>query len=229
PTGMYLELGYLLQKGNEEQYKAFILFAKTKDGQNFLSKFMQKGQKIEYGGKTIFSTKTDGEYHKAGINLVYTVKKDVNDRGSYTEMQNNTDGTGKKNQVVYLSRNPHGTSGSNIFNNVAHIAHESLFHAENSAEDNLDDGYSNNSTMPQMYRKYDEVGGTQNADHYFISREFIINPDKTNVNKVYNILKFANEQLKLKLGATQIKKEVWNFGGSIIKVNKDGKEVYNTT
>ncbi|MGD1318724.1 DUF6443 domain-containing protein [Chryseobacterium sp. 2R14A] len=221
PTGMYLELGYLLKKGNEEHYKAFILFAKTKDGQEFLSKFMEKGQKISYGGKTIYEAKSDGEYHKGGVNLVYNVKNNK-DTGSTTVTQRTTDRRGDRNVVVNLAKKPFGSS-SNIFNTVEHIAHESLFHAEDDAEDYLDDGYSNDSTLPKEYRQYE-----RHADHYYISKEYIKNPESTNVNKVYNILKQANEQLKLKLGTTQIKTQVWHFDGSLIKVNRDGKEEYDT-
>ncbi|RST26139.1 RHS repeat domain-containing protein [Chryseobacterium lacus] len=228
PTGMYLELGHLLSKGNEEHYKAFVLFAKTQDGQAFLSKFMEKGQKISYGGKTIFEAKSDGEYHKGGVNLIYAVKNS-NKTGSDTAMQRTTDGRGERNVVVSLAKKPFGASGSNIFNTVEHIAHESFFHAENNAEDFLDDGYSNNSTLPREYRKYDNVLGSQHADHYYISREYIKNPESTNVNKVYNILKQVNEQLKLKLGDTQIKTQIWDFNGSLIRVKKDGKEEYNVT
>ncbi|WP_188618559.1 RHS repeat domain-containing protein, partial [Cloacibacterium rupense] len=227
PTGMYLELGYLLQKGNEEHYKAFVMFAKTKEGQAFLSKFMKEGQKIEYGGKTIFEAKSDGEYHKGGVNLAYTVRKNEKATGSYTDMQRNTDGTGKKNVVISLARKPFGSSGSNIFNTVEHISHESFYHAENDAEDFIDDGYSNNSTLPEDYRKYDRGLGSRNADHYYTSKEYIKNPESTNVNKVYSILRYANEQLKLKLNDTQIRTQMWDFEGSLIKVQRDGKEVYD--
>ncbi|MCJ7935379.1 MAG: hypothetical protein MUW56_17585 [Chryseobacterium sp.] len=143
-------------------------------------------------------------------------------------MQRTTDRRGERNIVVSLSRKPFGSSGSNMFNTVGHIAHESFFYAEDDAEDFLDDGYSNNSTLPKEYRQYDRVLGSQNADHYYISREYIKNPESTNVNKVYNILKQVNEQLKLKLGNTQIKTQMWEFEGSLIKVKRDGKEEYDT-
>ncbi|WP_407402522.1 RHS repeat domain-containing protein [Chryseobacterium sp.] len=40
PDGMQLDLSNIMKKGNEEQYKAFVFFAKTKEGQSFLSKYM---------------------------------------------------------------------------------------------------------------------------------------------------------------------------------------------
>ncbi|HFK5510032.1 TPA: hypothetical protein ACGZ9U_000936 [Elizabethkingia anophelis] len=220
PNGMVLDISRIME--NKEQYKAFVLFAKTKEGQQFLSQFMQKGQKIEYGGKTIYEASSDGYFHSKGTNLVYANREDKNNTGSYTYGENNGKGL---NILVALSHKPFGKSESFIFNTVEHIAHESFFHVLNQAKDWDDDGYSNNSQYPKEYKKYDELFGSQHSDHKFISDQFLKDPATSDVNKVYNILNQVSKQLNLKLGATQIKSQIWEFSGSGIKLDKNGKEI----
>ena len=211
-----------MKKGNEEQYKAFIFFAKTKEGQAFLSKYMEKGQAITYGGKTIFEAKENGEFHNNGINLLYGVRSD-NGTGSFTDGKMKD---GKVNVSISISKKAFGDSGSNFFNTLEHITHESFLHADLVAKDYKDDGIENSSSIPKEYRQYD-TNDYKHGQHYYIQNELLKNPNNDKVNAFskygYKILKQASEALKLKLGDNQIKNEMWNFNGRFIKVDKNGK------
>ncbi|AZA99761.1 RHS repeat-associated core domain-containing protein [Chryseobacterium joostei] len=221
PDGMQLDLSNIMKKGNEEQYKAFVFFAKTKEGQAFLSKYMEKGQKVEYGGKTIFEAKANGEYHNKGIDLSYGVKTDSSIGGS-TKGKIKGD---EKNVSILISNKAYGDSGSQFFNTLRQIVHESFVHADLEANDLQDDGYLNSSSIPKEYRKYD-TWESQHGQHYYIQNEYLKDPTNNKVNTYtkegFQILKQANEALKLKLGNSQIKTEMWNFNGSMIKVDKNG-------
>lgn len=220
PDGMQLDLSDIMKKGNEEQYKTFVFFAKTKEGQAFLSKYMEKGQSITYGGKTIYEAKSNGEFHYKGIDLSYGVRTD-NDTGSYTE------GSIKDERVnvnVMVSKKAYGDSGSQFFNTLEHITHESFLHADLTAKDLKDDGYKNSSSLPKEYRQYD-TWSSSHGQHYYMQAEYLKDPTNNKVNSFtkerFNILKQANEALKLKLGDSQIKQNMWNFNGSFIKVDKN--------
>ncbi|WPO89700.1 DUF6443 domain-containing protein [Chryseobacterium sp. HR92] len=221
PDGMQLDLSNIMKKGNEEQYKAFVFFAKTKEGQAFLSKYMEKGQKVEYGGKTIFEAKANGEYHNKGIDLSYGVKTDSSVGGSTTGKIKGDE----KNVSILISNKAYGDSGSQFFNTLRQIVHESFVHADLEANDLQDDGYVNSSSIPKEYRKYD-TWESQHGQHYYIQNEYLKDPTNKKVNTYtkegFQILKQANEALKLKLGNSQIKTEMWNFNGSMIKVDKNG-------
>ncbi|AZB11504.1 RHS repeat-associated core domain-containing protein [Chryseobacterium sp. G0162] len=221
PDGMQLDLSNIMKKGNEEQYKAFVFFAKTKEGQAFLSKYMEKGQKVEYGGKTIFEAKVNGEYHNKGIDLSYGVKTDSSVGGSTTGKIKGDE----KNVSILISNKAYGDSGSQFFNTLRQIVHESFVHADLEANDLQDDGYVNSSSIPKEYRKYD-TWESQHGQHYYIQNEYLKDPTNNKVNTYtkegFQILKQANEALKLKLGNSQIKTEMWNFNGSMIKVDKNG-------
>ena len=222
PDGMRLDLSDIMKKGNEEQYKAFVFFAKTKDGQAFLSKYMEKGQKIEYGDKTIFEAKSSGEFDKAGIDLSYGVKAD-NSEGSFTEGSMKDD---RVNVSVMLSKNAFGDSGSHFFNTLEHITHESFLHADLTAKDFRDDGIENSSSIPKEYRQYD-TRDYKHGEHYYIQNEYLKDPTNSKVTAFtkggFRILQQANVALKLKMGAVQIKQQMWKFNGSFIKVNSNGK------
>ncbi|QOW11944.1 RHS repeat-associated core domain-containing protein [Kaistella flava (ex Peng et al. 2021)] len=228
PDGMQLDLSDIMKKGNEEQYKAFVFFAKTKEGQTFLSKYMEKGQKVEYGGKTIFEAKANGEFHDKGIDLSYGVRTDDN-VGSETGGKMKGD---RANVDILISRKAFGDSGSQFFNTLEHIVHESFLHADLNALDLDDDGYKNSSSIPKAYRQYD-TWSSQNGQHYYMQAEYLKDPTNNKVNTYtkegFNILKQANQALKLKLGDSQIKQNMWNFNGSYINVAKDGKLIHRDT
>ncbi|WP_228446552.1 DUF6443 domain-containing protein [Chryseobacterium sp. 3008163] len=221
PDGMQLDLSNIMKKGNEEQYKAFVFFARTKDGQAFLSKYMEKGQTITYGGKTIFEAKANGEFHNNGIDLSYGVKTDSSVGASTTGKMRDEQGK----VSILISNNAYGDSGSQFFNNLRQIVHESFLHADLEANDLIDDGYTNSSSIPKEYRKYD-TWSSQHGQHYYIQNEYLKDPKNNKVNTYtkegFQILKQANEALKLKLGDSKIKKEMWNFNGSMIKVDGNG-------
>jgi len=117
PDGMQLDLSDIMKKGNEEQYKAFVFFAKTKEGQAFLSKYMEKGQKVEYGGKTIFEAKANEEYYNKGIDLSYGVKTNSSVGGSTTGKTKEDE----KNVSILISNKAYGDSGSQFFNTSSRI------------------------------------------------------------------------------------------------------------
>ncbi|MEG2078115.1 RHS repeat domain-containing protein, partial [Chryseobacterium sp.] len=222
PDGMQLDLSDIMKKGNEEQYKAFVFFAKTKEGQAFLSKYVAKDQKIEYGGKTIFEAKANGEFHDKGIDLSYGIKTDKSDEGGATTGKMKND---RVDISIMISKNAYGESGSKFFNTLRQITHESFMHGDLTANNLRDDGYPNSSNIPKEYRKYD-TDNFKHGQHYYIQNEYLANPSNNAVNTYpiqgYKILKQANEALKLKLGNNQIKSEMWQFDGSFIKVNAKG-------
>ncbi|KAA0126032.1 RHS repeat-associated core domain-containing protein [Chryseobacterium sp. SN22] len=221
PDGMRLDLSDIMKKGNEEQYKAFIFFAKTEQGQEFLSKYMAKGESIKYNGKSIYEAKENGEFHNNGIDLSYGVRSD-DAGGGYTNATSNKERVGVS---VMVSKKAYGDSGSQFFNTLRQIIHESFMHADLEALDVRDDGYKNSSSIPKEYRQYD-TSSSQHGQHYYIQNEYLNNPNNDKVNTYpkegYKILKQANKALKLKLGNVQIKNEMWNFTGSFIKVNSKG-------
>ena len=225
PDGMELDLSDIMKKGNEEQYKAFVFFAKTKEGQAFLSKYMAKGQSITYGGKKIFEAKSNGEFHNNGIDLSFGVRTD-SDTGSYTEGSVKDD---RVNVNVMVSKKAFGDSGSQFFNTLEHITHESFLHVDLTAKDYKDDGKGNSSSIPKEYRQYD-TWLSSHGQHYYIQAEYLKDPANNKVNTFtkegFKILQQANEALKLKLGDSQIKTQMWTFSGSYLNVSKDGKLVH---
>ena len=219
PDGMDIDVSELLK--SKDHAEAFIIFAKTKEGNAFLSNYASKGQKLQYNGNVFFEAKSAGKYDKLGIGLNYNISSDKNTTGSST-----TSGEGiiSKDINIEISSNGFGSENKK-FNLVDAITHESLLHANSHAED-MDDGKKNHSNLPSEYRQY----GTH-ADHYYVSREFIGNSNNKDVQDFpvngFSILKQASKQLELNYSDTKIKTIMWNFNGSLINVNpKNGKLSY---
>lgn len=72
--------------------------------------------------------------------------------------------------------------------------------------------------MPSEYRGYRD-----HADHYYSSREFYAHPTDEKAgafpNRTFNVLRDVSRQINYPRTDTQIKTQIWNFGGSLIQVN----------
>src|SRR5690606_17786902 len=74
PTGMsgeHIGIGNIMS--NKEHANAFVQFATTKEGKQFLDKYASKGQEFSYNGNVFYRAESNGEYHKEGINLNYSI------------------------------------------------------------------------------------------------------------------------------------------------------------
>jgi hypothetical protein len=225
PDGREIYISELMKSADHA--KAFMQFAKTKEGIAFLNNFASKGQKLSYGGKVFYEAKEAGKYDKAGVNLNYSVgkgKKESDTNGEFKFKGNKFDVN------ISIAKESFGTDNK-TFNLAKAIMHESFLHGDNEARDFIDDGSSNNSTIPKEYRKYDDFAYSH-ADHYFISREYYANRSNPNVQlfpvKGFNLLKQVSNNLNLNYSNKQIKSTMWNFNGSLLNVNqKTGKLEYS--
>jgi RHS repeat-associated protein len=222
PNGMDIDPTELTK--SKDHTDAAIQFAKTKEGKAFLDKYASAGQKFVVNGEVVYEAKEAGEYDKKGIIL----KFDVNN----SDVKSTTGGdySNKKDGYFYevrvsIARKGFG-SDNTVFNLAGAITHELFFHVDGEADDMLDDGYANNSYLPKFYRKYGK-----HADHYYVSREYLLNNQNASVQSFpvsgLNLLKQVSTSLKLGYSDTQIKTFMWYFSGSLISVDpKTGKLSY---
>jgi hypothetical protein len=218
PDGMQIDISALIKSKDHAQ--AFIIFAKTKEGKRFLDKYASKGQKLEYGGKVFYEAKEAGKYDKKGVDLNYMVGPDKT--GSSTKATAN----GKNDFDVNIEIAKEGFgSDDKTFNLTKSISHESFLHGEIETKDILD-GKRDLSSVPEEYRQYGA-----HSDHYYVSREYFADSKDPNVQSfptnTLSVLRQASNQLGLKYSDTQIKTIMWQFNGSLIKVDpKTGKLSY---
>jgi RHS repeat-associated protein len=153
---------------------AFNLFASTKPGRRFLSKYASAGQTI--GGHTY--TK-DGKFHSQGVNLVFDAA-DQGSNGKYGDTGNNSNKNGGQVSgnlditMTFNSSTENTETGTgftisladnfSMFSNLSPdfkkmvyeqtqaIFHESFIHANLTTHDYLDDGLINNSNILQSIK-----------------------------------------------------------------------------
>jgi RHS repeat-associated protein len=196
---------------------AFALFATSKEGKSWLDKYASKGQEVVYNGKLLYKTDKDGEYHKKGINLHYSIKEN-NSKGSGTSKEINKNGG--LDMDFSISKTGFGT-GHMIFDLTEAILHESFIHGEQNTIDFMDNSLDDKSNMG-IYKN----SGTH-AHHYFLSREFGSNRTKSNAlwpNQAERVLIRANSILSTGFSNNFIKSTMWSFNGSLISIDsKTGK------
>ena len=222
PDGTHIDPTELLK--DKDHRDAAILFAQTKEGKAFLDKYASKGQKFTYQGKVIYESKEAGEYDRKGINLVYRIGDE--DKKSTTDWNFSLK---RKEGYQYdifvdIAKNGFGTNNK-VYNLADAITHENFLHVNSVADDLIDDGVNNYSNLPEMYHKY-----KTNADHYYISYESVYNPQNKNAQLFFvdgfSVMKQISNSLNLNFSDTQTKSNMWNFDGSLVKVNQNGKLIY---
>ncbi|QYJ68243.1 RHS repeat domain-containing protein [Flavobacterium litorale] len=227
PTGMegeHIDPSELMKK-SKDHAEAFIEFAKSKEGKEFLDKYASKGQKLEYKGEVYYQADEAGELHNEGIDLNYTLsnsEKGSTTRGEFIMRKRK----GSKYDVnVHIADKGFGSS-STKFNLLEAIVHESFLHVDADAYDFIDDGRANYSSVPKKFRY-----AKNHSDHYHISHGAIYNNTDDKVQqftvKGFNILHRASKKWNLNFTKAQIRTQMWDFSGSLINVNpKTGELEY---
>lgn len=216
PDGKEIGLGDLMK--DKDHAKAFMLYAKTKEGKAFLDNFASEGQKLEYDGKVFYKAGEAGKFDKKGINLNYSINQDKEDKGeSYTTAQYSFGTDHKLDINIVVAQDGFG-SNNKTFNLVKAISHESFLHADSMAADYSNNTWMDKSNLPSDYKKY----GLE-ADHYYTSMQNLENPNsvaaKSFAERTFSVLKQASSSLNLNYSSTQMKTQMWNFSGSLIQVN----------
>ncbi|MDO5638200.1 MAG: hypothetical protein Q4G18_13275, partial [Myroides sp.] len=230
PTGMHIEPGNIMS--NKEHASAFMQFATTKDGKEFLDKYASKGQEFSYNGNVFYRAESNGEYHNEGINLNYTIGKSETKSGTVVKPR-----SGGLDININIARQGFGlevddtfgpktqsNQNKTIFNLLKAISHEGFMHADSGAADFLDDRLINESNLPKQYR---DLGG--HGDHYYYSHQTVRNPNST-IGKAfngrtYNVLKQGSDRLNLNLSSKSIKSVIWTFGGSRVRTMPNGSYI----
>ena len=152
PNGEEIDVSVIYQKNDDGSYKyksvvkAFDFFAKTKIGQNFLSKYAKKGQTIAE-----HTYESDGYYHQKGIDISFISNDDklLASGASGTTESNIKDGRMKTK--INLSNTCESTGGAG--NVLEVLCHELFIHAYQDAQDYLDDKKLNNSQLNLYCKK----------------------------------------------------------------------------
>jgi hypothetical protein len=200
---------------NPELIEAFEAFAQTKEGQEFIGMYAEKGQTI--AGITYDK---DGIYHKQGIDLSYT-PKNLNKKGldgfganGNTEKPTlSNDGRWKINININSAlntwnndaaqnyeNNPRSKTARNAYSadRATTFVHESFIHAELFTKDILDNkkvDYSNiDSDIKKRY-------GVKSYQHYQTRKN-----DSYYYNKGWN----ANISIHNKFSTGKSKEQIWN-------------------
>lgn len=229
PTGMHIEPGNIMS--NKEHANAFVQFATTKEGKQFLDKYASKGQEFSYNGNVFYRAESNGEYHNEGINLNYNIgnsdtasETSVKPRGNGLDINIAIAKQGFGLDVGEFGPKTQSNQNKSIFNKLKSISHESFMHADSGAADFLDDRLINQSNLPEQYR-----GLERHADHYYYSHQTVKNPNnsigKAFNGRTYNVLKQASDRLKLNLSDTAIKSVMWTFKGSRVRTMSDGSYI----
>ncbi len=129
----------IYKSGNKQQVKAFETFAKSKQGQEVISKFAEKGQVIA-GVKY----EKSGEYHNKGMDLKYdnNISKQSEAQGASgeTTVENKN---GRTNFTVSVGNN---NTPDRLSAQIEVFAHESFIHVFPEAKDFFDDKKFNQSS-----------------------------------------------------------------------------------
>ena len=185
---------------------AFALFATSALGKAYLSRYAAKGQKIEINGKLIFEATADGENHKKGINLRYSLNNSKETSVTLTSpnMANSMD------LNFFIAERGFG-SQNRIFDLTKAIVHESFIHGELEQQD-FDDDDGNFYNQSNLKRK------NYIDDHDAVSKNY---NSTTNLwpKGAEQILQRANGIIKSGLTNAQIKNIIWSFKGSSVNVN----------
>lgn len=205
---------------NWELNKAFSLFAGTKAGRKFLSKYASKGQTIF--GQTFDK---DGKYHKAGLNLEFTTMREDDENGNtpangetgndgnntITVAINTFEKVNAQDNKVYDYRNPNAVTAAKnmsrwIFSRTITIFHENFIHVDLFSKDYMDNkkfDYSNISYKPAGYRT-----------HWQHSQVLYNNGNNTSwPNDGYEGIKEANSTFGRFYTNEQLGQMMWNYNG----------------
>jgi RHS repeat-associated protein len=198
--------------------QAFKQFAQTKQGKNFLNKYASKGQKVLIGGVVVYQASKNGEYHKKGTNLSYSVGN-----GSVTNSTPNS--KGGININARIDTKGFGSENT-VWNLTKAITHESFIHVAVDSQDWNDDGKLNNTVLPSPLQDYSPA----DAQHFTPGYNWINNQQETTSlwpSQAQQILQQTASNLNMSISETGIKSYMWQFSGSNINVNsKTGKVKY---
>ena len=233
PTGMHIEPGNIMS--NKEHANAFMQFATTKEGKQFLDKYASKGQEFSYNGNVFYRAESNGEYHDKGINLNYSIGDSKTRSGTSAEPR-----SGGLDININIARQGFGLEVDNafgpktqsnqnkiVFNLLKAIVHESFMHGDSNAADFSDDRLMNKSNLPERYR---DRGS--HADHYYYSHQTLYNPNDATAKafdgRGFSVLKQGSDRLKLNLSSIAIKRVMWSFGGSRVRTMSNGSYIHGS-
>lgn len=125
----------IYKSGNKQQVKAFETFAKSKQGQEVISKFAEKGQ-------VIAGIKYDksGEYHNKGMDLKYDNNVEAQGASGETTVENKN---GRTNFTISVANN---NTPDRLSNQIETFGHETFIHVFPEAKDFFDDKKFNQSS-----------------------------------------------------------------------------------
>lgn len=199
--GLYVDTSWIYRKNKDGNYanknlvEAFEIFAKSKDGINFLANFAEKGQVIaghEYS--------ESGKFDKKDIDLNYADAKSEDSVGdAYTSKETK----GKNGLQITINLFP--TSKTDAL--IDDIGHESFLHAEPIAKDFDDDKKFNLSPIDKdIVKKLEDEnypkGWRENAAHHMRDMRYNI-LDK----KIVPMLRNYYNSKNIKKTDAQIRKE----------------------
>ena len=164
PSGEEIDVSAIYQKKNDGSYKyqsvvkAFEFFAKTKIGQNFLSRYAKKGQTI--AGHTY---EQDGYYHSKGIDIRFICDDDKlwasgASGSTISDIEN-----GRMKTEINLSNTSENYGGAG--NVLEALCHELFIHAYQDAKDYLDDRKLDNSQLNPYFRQFTKTHSISAIQH----------------------------------------------------------------
>jgi hypothetical protein len=138
---------FLNDKNTAEAMKAILA---TKAGYAYFAKFAAKGDNL-----LGFEFKENGEYSNNNVDLKLTVVKALNS-GAAGETTDPVQGdNGRWNMTISIVKDyPDANGDRNPFNQAETILHESMIHAEYSAQDLKDGRFDNSNISQSIQNKY---------------------------------------------------------------------------
>ncbi|MEC4048613.1 RHS repeat-associated core domain-containing protein [Flavobacterium sp. SUN046] len=200
--------------------KAMTIFAATKAGRRFLSKFASKGQTIF--GQTFDK---DGKYDKAGLNIEFTtLRKEENEYGMPAKGETDNDGyntitvalntyekVDAQDDETYDYRSPNAVTAAKnmskwIFSRVMTAFHETFIHADLSAKDFMDNRKFDNSNILWKPKTYET--------HWQHSQVLYNNGNNQSwPNDAYKGIIEANSAFGQFYTNNQLQTMMWNYSG----------------
>ncbi|MDQ8015226.1 MAG: RHS repeat-associated core domain-containing protein, partial [Flavobacterium nitrogenifigens] len=234
PTGMSksgIDGIIIRESANNTNVKGAIeTFASTEEGRAFLSNFAKKGDVV---GDHTFTE--DGEYHKQGLDLIFSsewkrsdvrgsTKKPtvVNGRGQIEIVMNNNPLVASQDDNYYNLLSPmrelHSAQSQETYNRgilsrALTVMHEAFIHAEMSAQDFIGDHMFDNSNIdPLVKARY------RSNPHHWQHRQLREGNNKDNLlfnRKGLKASKQINQQLNFGryYSDSQLQDMMWDFVG----------------
>lgn len=210
PDGRHIDLAILDENDknyNAEHAQAFLEFAQSEEGQEFLKDYASEGQEI--AGVTY----KQGKYDKSGLDISYSSRDDENEHNGETE-KSIVDGRGKISIYINSSSELDANKGyangevskdEHLYDIAKTISHESFIHGDFFSNDFMDDRSFN----------YSNVRGTISGSphHYQVRRDY--DNKRKSISRFstlgYSFLKQMNKKYKVFDTNAELWKDMWWF------------------